>query len=42
MAPTAKTGWTSHAVPKSARLHSLDALRGVAIVIMVFVNAGGM
>ena len=32
---------TAHAVPKTARLVSLDALRGIAIVIMVFVNAGG-
>ena len=33
--------WVSHAVPKAERLRCLDALRGLAIAVMVFVNAGG-
>ena len=39
--PTSSSGWVAHAVSKAERLRCLDALRGVAITIMVFVNAGG-
>lgn len=39
--PNSSSGWVAHAVAKADRLRCLDALRGVAITIMVFVNAGG-